>query len=140
MSKTESVGAPPEWMNEEAKAVWLFLAEELEDELMSRDRPAFTAMCSEYGKYEAAAKDVHTRGVLVKGRTTDRKVRDRDEEGEPLPGMVKNPAIQVARDALTQFLQYAKDFGLTPGARKRMAMDPSRKKKAGESFGDVIDG
>lgn len=141
MTSAKGVGDPPAWMNEEGQAMWLYLAVELGTELLARDRPAFALMCAVYGVAEAAEKDIHERGHLIKARTKDHSADTVDEDtGDVVDqAMVKNPSIQVAREATNQFVQYAKDFGMTPGARKRMAMDLGKRKGPGEDFSSVID-
>jgi len=126
------VGPPPEWLNAEGQEVWNYLVDALGDTLDRIDRPTFVQMCAAYGTAEAAQKDLHTRGVLVKGRTKDHSADEYDEDGDVIqPAMVKNPAEAIARQAMTQFLMFAKEFGLTPGARKRMQIELAKRAPQG---------
>jgi P27 family predicted phage terminase small subunit len=117
-----AVGDPPETMNTHGQAMWRYLVgqfDALGDPLSALDRPAFTILCQVGGTAEAAWEDVHGRGVLVRSRSKDHSADD--DDGEPY--MVKNPAEAVARQATTLFIQLAKEFGMTPAARKRMAVE-----------------
>lgn len=58
--------------------------------------------------YEAAAQDIAERGVLVPGRSTADAVSGT---------MVKNPSVQVARDASVALLRWCKELGFTPDSR-----------------------
>jgi len=116
------VGEPPETINAQGQRMWRYLVgqfDALGDPLSALDRPVFTILCMAGGAAEEAWEDVHHRGVLVRGRSKDHSADD--DDGDPF--MVKNPAEQVARQATTQFIQLAKEFGMTPAARKRMAVE-----------------
>lgn len=121
------VGDPPEHLAPEGVELWNYLTVELEDSLYAADRPAFTVMCQMWAVMQQAMADVGIRGTLVTGRGK--------EEGGTAP--VKNPSLQVARDAATAFKDYAKEFGLTPAARKRMAMELERAKAVDPNAPDI---
>lgn len=120
------VGDPPEYLQVRAKELWIELAELLGDDLLAIDRPMFEGLCASYGAMQAALEDLNTRGTLIRGRSKDKSADDDDGE----PAMVKNPSNQVAREQATQFREFAKEFGLSPGARKRLAMQMSKPKAA----------
>ena len=115
---------PPEYLPEEGKVLWCLVVEQLGAELIVIDTPLLELMCRTYAAALEAVTDLNTRGVLLKGRTKD---HSGDDEGEPY--MVKNPAEQIARQMTTQFIQCAKEFGMSPAARKRMAMELKSKAK-----------
>lgn len=113
------VGNPPDYLNPGAKQLWIELVEQLGDDLLDRDRAMFELMCSSYGSAQAALQDLMARGPLIRGRSKDHSSDSDDGE----PSMVKNPSNQVAREMSTQFREFAKEFGLSIAARKRIAMD-----------------
>jgi P27 family predicted phage terminase small subunit len=97
----------PSWVSPMARALWGRLAPDLIDAgvLTWWDREAFASMCEWYGTYRKAAADVQKRGTLVKGYRGSQ---------------VKNPSLQVARDAWDAFSRAAGKFGLTPADRTQL--------------------
>jgi P27 family predicted phage terminase small subunit len=103
---SDKFGDPPEWLNPMGKNLWHRIIELMGDKLEKTDESALTLMCASFGAAYEALKDLNERGPLIEG--------DR--------GMVKNPANQVAREQGAQFKLWASEFGLTPAARKKLAM------------------
>ncbi len=104
------LGSPPDWMSQRGKLAWESIADGLGDRVFAIDGFAFALMCMAYATAEDAAEDLANRGPLIQSR-------DR--------GMVKNPSLQVLRDAGSTFRAFAEQFGLTPGARRRLGIDLS---------------
>lgn len=109
-----SADSPPTWLGREGKAEWRrvvkYLKERDPGRLEETDRAILAAYCNEWDTYVTASGDVKARGSLIPGRSSAEKARG---EG----GMVKNPSVQIARDALTHLRALAKELGLTPAAR-----------------------
>jgi P27 family predicted phage terminase small subunit len=100
----------PRWMSADAKKVWRRTVKQLEKMgvLYECDGDTLAAYCEAVVRHAEACQLIHQTGLLVKGR------RD---------GIVKNPAIQVARDAEATIKALAQEFGLTPSARTRIKVD-----------------
>lgn len=108
---SEALGDPPDWMADPGKKMWHEMLLELGDKVVSLDRYALTLACAAYAAAEAALQDLNERGPLVEG--------DR--------GMVKNPSNQVGREQAAAFKSWCAEFGLTPGARKRLLFQLGKK-------------
>jgi P27 family predicted phage terminase small subunit len=78
--------------------------------IQEQDRPALTALCLTWEQYLTASEIVQKAGVLIKsqGRQAER------------PNAVRNPAIVIARDCLTNLLALWARFGMTPSDRSRL--------------------
>ena len=70
--------------------------------LTDLDRTALQGYCECYAHRAAAARLLHTRGMMV--------------------GKVKNPAAQMFRDMDTAARAWCAEFGLSPSARARMVL------------------
>lgn len=95
----------PEWLNKEAKDKWKELAPQLEQLglLTKIDGDEFARYCQFTVRAKQAEENVEKNGVLVNGA---------------VPGtMVKNPAVQIARDYAQAASRLADKFGLSPSAR-----------------------
>ena len=105
---------PPKWMDRDAKAEWRRAVKACEDWptwLQEVDRAALTAYCVSWSTFLAAAQDLAERGPLVAGRSSADEARD---------ALVKNPSVQIARDAQDQLRRWARELGFTPDARGRI--------------------
>jgi len=74
--------------------------------------------CTSWATFTVAAADVAARGILVPGRSSADTARQDDA------GLVKNPSVQIMRDAQTQLRAWAKELGFTPAARGRIKHSP----------------
>lgn len=97
---------PPEWLTEEAAAMWRRLAPDLHAKrvLTLWDVDAFAVVVSAYTTWKVAQQVVDAEGILVPGER----------------GQVKHPAAQIARDQWGVFSQAAGRFGLTPSDRAQL--------------------
>jgi P27 family predicted phage terminase small subunit len=105
---------PPEWLSKAAKHEWARVIEvcsRYDGWLQQVDRAALSAYCNSWATYEAATKNVAERGVLVPGRSSADEVHE---------ALVKNPAVQIARDTSTTMLKWCKELGFTPDSRGRI--------------------
>jgi P27 family predicted phage terminase small subunit len=111
---------PPSWLSAEAKKEWKRVLEATRKHpgwLQVVDRAALTAYCTHWSVFEAAAKDVAKRGHLVPGRSSA------DEAKEIL---VKNPSVQIMRDAGVQMRGWVKELGFSPDSRGRIDLEPEQ--------------
>jgi P27 family predicted phage terminase small subunit len=110
VSDESKLGQPPEWLEPRAKKAWHEISKGLGDSVYAVDGMALGLMCTALAAAQNAAEDIAQRGALVESR-------DR--------GPVKNPSLQILRDAGSTFRAFAESFGLTPGARKKLGIDLS---------------
>lgn len=105
--------APPEkprcpaWLSDYAKLEWKRVVPVLDrlGLLTSVDRATLSAYCEAVATFKAAVEAVKREGILVSRRG-----------GE----LVKNPALQVERDASRLIAAYSGMFGLSPSDRVRL--------------------
>ena len=97
-------------MSREARAEWRRLMKGMVPGLLTPlDRQVMTVACESWARWTRANRVVITQGDVVPG--------DR--------GMVKNPAIQIARDAEATMKACWAELGLSPAARARLEMPES---------------
>lgn len=97
----------PRWLSNEARREWRYIVPRLDalGLLTKIDRTALEVYCESVAIYRAAIEEIHERGVMVDGQKGTR---------------VKNPAIQIQRDAARLISSYGRMFGLSPGDRAGM--------------------
>jgi P27 family predicted phage terminase small subunit len=102
----------PDWLSDEAKIIWRRTIKQLKsmNMLYEADQDVIVAYVNAVVNYQKATELVDRSGVLIKGR------RD---------GVVKNPAVQIQRDAATLIRMLAGELGLTPSARTRLKAEQS---------------
>lgn len=98
----------PAWLTGEARAEWRRVVPILDrlGLLTEADRTTLAAYCEAVSVFRAATEEVAAHGVLVKGR----------RRGD----LIKNPALQVQRDASKLIALYSSSFGLSPSDRVRL--------------------
>jgi P27 family predicted phage terminase small subunit len=106
---------PPPFLSGFAADEWCVVAEQLLrlGMLTKVDQPALAAYCWSYAQWRTAAElvakmasnDPVMQGLLVKGADGDAR---------------RNPLIRIARDAASDMLRFAAEFGLTAAARARL--------------------
>lgn len=113
----------PDWLTKEAKAEWGRVVPVLDTlgVLSIVDRSSLAAYCESVSTFKAATEKVKA-GILVKG-----------QKGEA----VKNPALQVQRDAAKNIAAFSAMFGLSPADRVRLVGDAGAG-RLGPELGDVI--
>ncbi len=79
--------------------------------LQRADLAALANYCMAWAMWSAAAQDVAVRGALVPARSSADTARG---------AKVKNPSLQVMRDASVQLRAWAKELGFTPDSRGRV--------------------
>ncbi|MFJ8269473.1 phage terminase small subunit P27 family [Streptomyces sp. NPDC094154] len=109
---------PPDWLPETAQEEWQRVVEACAAHptwLQHGDVAILTAYVATWATWLEAAQDVARRGALVPGRSSAD-----DDDGEGGRRLVKNPAVQIARDAATQLRALCRELGFSPDARRRV--------------------
>lgn len=110
---TEPVKPPPSrprcpgWLSPYAKTAWRRLVPILDamGVLTSADTETMAGLCEAVSRFRKATETIAKSDVLVKG-----------QKGEA----VKNPAIQIQRDATRDIATFSAMFGLSPSDRVRL--------------------
>lgn len=105
----EAEVGPPAWLSAAAREVWAELAPGLiaHGVLTSWDVHGLAVYCDACVRYARAAADVAERGMLV----TSRKAK------------VKNPSLQLCRDAAADMARFGARYGLTPADRSQIRVE-----------------
>ena len=115
---------PPDHLDEYARDEWFRICQGLYNMglLFDVDRAAFAAYCQAYSRW----------------KTAEEEMQKRVKKGGPLAGLVdvtkagniiQNTLVGIANKAAGDMVRYAAEFGLTPAARARLAIDPKKGKK-----------
>ena len=97
----------PDYLPQAGKDLWNVLLPELaRNGAKAIDTTAFSYLCLSHGLAVESAKTLQQEGLLVADRGDSTK---------------KNPAFQTLRDAVQMFNALAAQFGLSPGARAKIA-------------------
>lgn len=109
----EAEAEPPAEMGQVAREVWDFTVRELRAmrTLHRCDRDSLLAYCEAVAAHRKASRLLASSDILIKG-----------EKGQP----IRNPALQVQRDAATLIRSYAQEFGLTPASRTRIRVEEAQ--------------
>lgn len=96
--------APPK-MTEDAQKEWQYIVPKLDGMgiLTKADRRNLVILCEQVAVFNEATAWIQEKGVIVAGRN----------KGEA----VKNPAVQIQRDAARLIATYSRMFGLSPADR-----------------------
>ena len=114
---------PPPHLDAGALEEWTRLADGLNAMgiLAGVDQAAFAAYCTYYSRHKSAEEELQ-------------KLRDNGGELSALVlktvsgNYIQQPLIGISNAAAANMLRAAVEFGLTPSARARLAMDPNRGK------------
>lgn len=98
---------PPEWLAEEASAMWSMVVPELlaQKVICITDLHNVEAFCTAYGNWRSAQRLVVEHGPLMMS-----------EMGSPM----KNPALTAAKEAMAQMVTFGALLGLDPSSRSRL--------------------
>ena len=92
------------------------------------DAKALAAYCREYANWIRAEKDCQKRGLILEEPIVTR-------DGVQIGVRVKrNPAVQVANDALRLMKAFMIEFGMTPAARSRIRIEKPKQEDQLETF------
>lgn len=105
---------PPYDMSEETQEVWDYTIEQLARMgiASTADREALVAFCEAVVTHREAVRGLRRSGLLIRTRRGD--------------AFMRNPLLQVQRDAAAQVRGFAQEFGLTPSARSEITMGGQR--------------
>lgn len=108
---------PPE-CSDEVRAIWDYTVVELAAMRLATpaDRDALVAYCEAVVTHRRASEVMAKSSVLIRGLHG---------------GLVRNPAVQIQRDAAMVMRAFAQEFGLTPSARSQIVMGAGDKANAG---------
>ena len=99
----------PQWLGERAKAEWKRVAPELHrtGRLTALDVAALSGYCQCHGMYQQCLETIANEGIsLINARGAH----------------VKHPLLSVAQASRRDMLMFAREFGITPLSRDRVAM------------------
>jgi P27 family predicted phage terminase small subunit len=113
---------PPSSMTDEALEVWEYTVEELRymNVLSLADRDSLACYCEAVAIHRRASEILAFEGLMIEGR-----------DGK----MVKNPVVQLQKDAASTMKTFAVEFGLTPRARADIKVD---KKDPNDEFRQLL--
>lgn len=109
----DALPEPPEGMAEDVREIWDYTLGELTAMkiVSSADRDTLRCYCEAVVAHRKASEILGKTAVLVRG----------------LHGtMVRNPALQIQRDAAQTIRAFAQEFGLTPSGRTRIVAEGGR--------------
>jgi len=100
---------PPEGMSSIAREVWDYTITELGHMRIATaaDRDALVAYCESVAMHRRASALVASGDLLIEGQRGN---------------LVRNPAVQMMRDAAATMKSFAAEFGLTPRARAEISL------------------
>jgi len=115
---------PPEFLNDLAKQEWWRIAKQLQvlrlfTSLDMKVLAAYCAACARWETAEAAIKkqaqlDQQSGGLVVESRD----------------GSSMNPLVRVSAAASRDMMRFAREFGISPAARARIAQGVSGRRKS----------
>lgn len=113
---------PPEELSEDAKKVWDYYAEDLEDKgcLTPWDVDTFAVFCNAVAIYRDCKKKM------------GRQYTDKGAAG----GVIKSPYWQIMRDCSEQIAKFSSRFGFTPGDRADLVIE--KKAPTGEGAERIL--
>jgi len=112
--------SPPAWLDGVAKAEWRRIQKltQHDNSIQVVDRAALTGYCCAWSLLVASSKDIAKRGALVPARSSADKAKDG-------PALVKNPSLQVQRDAQSTLKTWCVQLGFSPAGRNGLDIKPT---------------
>lgn len=100
----------PNWLEDEAKKEWKRMSKQLEHLgiLTEIDMAAFAGYCQAYARWKEAEEFITQHGTIVK---------------TPSGYWQQVPQVSIAQTYLKIMNRFCEQFGLTPSARSRIAVD-----------------
>jgi P27 family predicted phage terminase small subunit len=124
---------PPRWMPKQGRDEWrrvLEMVKQYPGWITTADIPTLTAYCSTWTLFVDASKDVADRGHVVPARSSTDRARD---------AMVKNPSVQIARDAAASLRRWITELGFSPLSRGSLDV-PQLEQDLDQMLVSIIDG
>lgn len=127
------IPTPPVHLDAYALEEWNRIADGLHamGVLYRIDQQVLAAYCDSYSRWRHAVEAMKSR-VDKAGGDQLAALIDKTSNGN----IVQNPLIGIANKAAGDMVRYAAEFGLTPAARARLAIDPA--KNTGSKFDGLI--
>jgi len=118
--------SPPSHLDKYAKQEWKRLATGLHalGVLYEVDRGVFAAYCQAYSRWRSAEEGIQEAAKLKVGGMA-KALTCRTTKGT----ITKHPLVVISENAAAAMVKYATEFGLTPSARARLAIDPEKYNK-----------
>jgi P27 family predicted phage terminase small subunit len=115
--------SPPSHLDAYAREEWERLATAMHDLgiLYDVDRAVFAAYCSSYSRWRTAEEAMQRRVEKAGDPLAALIIKTKSEN------VIQNPLVGIANKAAADMVRYAAEFGLTPSARARLAIDPNKK-------------
>jgi len=119
-----SIPTPPVHLDAYAREEWDRIADGLHAMgiLFTIDQQVLAAYCAAYARWRHAEEALQER-VRVSGSELGALI-DKTSNGN----IIQNPLIGISNKAAGDMVRYAAEFGLTPAARARLAIDPGKPK------------
>jgi P27 family predicted phage terminase small subunit len=123
-----SIGAPPDWLDEEAKKEFnrIVVALQHVDLLHSTDSSILASYAVAYSRWMAAEKQVAAEGTVLKVEGSQGQFK-----------FIKHPALMVSAECLKQIIRSGGLLGLNPVDRARLSASP---KQAASPFAALMGG
>lgn len=114
----------PRWLSEEARRQWRKVAGPLHrcGLLTEIDGMALGMLCESFAQYVEARRVVDQEGMLVES-----------DKGNKY----QHPAVGLMKSARVEVLKWAREFGMTPASRSRIALESPKEE---ESLADLLFG
>jgi P27 family predicted phage terminase small subunit len=115
---TPGIPGMPQWLDAEARAEWRRITKRLDTDLgilSPLDRGVLALYCDAWSRLVKTTRKIRSDGETVKGYRGSR---------------VKHPAWQVYRETAALLMQLAKELGISPNARSRMALPTEEEDEA----------
>ena len=111
---------PPQWLPQDVRPTWEAIAPLAVDEIKLQrvDMVGLADLCTCLFRMNQAEEAVTAHGVMVEGQR----------------GIVKNPAIQVARDYRASLQNWCRMYGWTPVHRKQVERSKAMDQKPKDDF------
>jgi P27 family predicted phage terminase small subunit len=105
----ERVPPAPDTLGADGRKLWKALYRPLIEAgvMVPDDRYALELLCGYYDIWRAAQRSINEQGVLIDGQR----------------GLVKNPALQIAREAGHGLRAMLAEFGLTPQSARLLGLE-----------------
>ena len=128
--------SPPSHLDKYAKEEWDRLASGLHTIgiLYEVDTAVFAAYCQAYSRWRTAEEGIQ-KSAGIEGAVFGALVC-LTTKGT----LMKHPLVDISEKAAAAMVKYSLEFGLSPSARARLAIDPGKKKKGGFAEKGLIGG